>query len=94
MLRKINSHTRDYLASKMFVTRQAVSKWERGESLPDADVLIALSKLYGVSIDELLLCEITDKTLSAKKETDMQKAQAEADFENLKAQHKKSSPYP
>ena len=88
-LRKLNSHTQDYLASKVFVTRQAVSKWERGKSLPDADVLIALSKLYGVSIDELLLTDVTAETLSAKKETNEQKPTDEKDFEHLKKQHRK-----
>ena len=36
------------------MSRQAVSKWERSESSPDTDNLIALAQLYGVSLDELL----------------------------------------
>ncbi|MFR7798844.1 MAG: helix-turn-helix domain-containing protein, partial [Collinsella sp.] len=39
------------------VSRQAVSKWERSESSPDTDNLIALAALYGVSLDELLYGE-------------------------------------
>lgn len=42
------------LAEQLGVSRQAVSKWERSESSPDTDNLIALARLYGVSIDELL----------------------------------------
>jgi len=53
-LRKKNGLSQDELAEKLNVSRQAVSNWERGESLPDTENLIALSKIYGVSIDELL----------------------------------------
>lgn len=38
----------------MGLSRQAVSKWERAESSPDTENLIALAKLYGVSLDELI----------------------------------------
>lgn len=53
-LRKAKGYSQDELADLIGVSRQAVSKWERGESSPDTDNLIALAKLYGVSIDELL----------------------------------------
>lgn len=46
------------LAEKLGVTRQAVSKWERSESSPDTDNLIALAQLYGVSLDELLYAKV------------------------------------
>lgn len=46
--------SQEALAEKLGVSRQAVSKWERSESSPDTDNLIALAKLYGVSLDELL----------------------------------------
>ncbi len=42
------------LAEKLGVTSQAVSKWECGTALPDIDLLLELSHLYGVSINELL----------------------------------------
>ena len=42
------------LAAKLGVSRQAVSKWERAESSPDTDNLLALARLYGVSLDALL----------------------------------------
>ena len=42
------------LAEKLGVSRQAVSKWERAETSPDTDNLIALAALYGVLIDELI----------------------------------------
>ncbi|WP_165062348.1 helix-turn-helix domain-containing protein [Adlercreutzia sp. ZJ154] len=52
--------SQEALAEKLGVTRQAVSKWERSESSPDTDNLIALANLYGVSLDDLLYAEIQD----------------------------------
>ncbi|MBO5065195.1 MAG: helix-turn-helix transcriptional regulator [Clostridia bacterium] len=52
--RKRNKLSQEALAEKLGVSRQAISKWERGESAPDTENLIALSRIYGVSIDELL----------------------------------------
>lgn len=54
-LRKKAGLSQEELAEKLGISRQAVSKWERAESSPDTDNLIALSKLYGLSLDELLL---------------------------------------
>ncbi len=53
-LRKKNDFTQDELAEKLFVTRQAVSKWESGETTPNVETLKMLSKLYDVSINTLL----------------------------------------
>ena len=52
-LRKRHGFSQEALAEKMGVSRQAVSKWERGESTPDTDTLIELAQLYNVSLDEL-----------------------------------------
>lgn len=52
--RKQAGLSQEALAEKLGVSRQAVSKWERSESSPDTDNLIALARLYGVSLDELL----------------------------------------
>lgn len=61
MLRKKQGLSQEELAEKIGVSRQAVSKWERGEASPDTDNLILLSKLYGISLDELLLGDDTDE---------------------------------
>ena len=53
-IRKEKGMSQEELAEKLGVSRQAVSKWERAESAPDTDNLIALAKLYGVTLDELL----------------------------------------
>ena len=52
--RRDAGYSQEGLAEKLGVSRQAISKWERSESSPDTDNLIALAQLYGVSIDELL----------------------------------------
>lgn len=46
--------SQDELAEKVFVTRQAVSRWENGETTPNTDTLKLLSKLFDVSINTLL----------------------------------------
>lgn len=53
-LRKENNLTQDELADKLFLTRQVISKWELGNSLPNIELIIELSKLFHVSIDDLL----------------------------------------
>lgn len=56
-LRKQNGFSQEELASRLGISRQAVSKWERAEVSPDTDNLIALARLYNISLDELLLGE-------------------------------------
>ncbi len=53
-LRKLRSITQDELASAVGVSRQAVYKWESGQSYPEAMKLVELKKLFGISIDDLL----------------------------------------
>lgn len=53
-LRTKHGFSQDTLAQKVFVTRQAVSRWETGETVPNTETLKLLSKLYDVSINTLL----------------------------------------
>ncbi len=53
-LRTTNGLSQDELAEKVFVTRQAVSRWENGDTVPNTDTLKLLSKLFNVSINTLL----------------------------------------
>lgn len=53
-LRRQNQLSQEGLAGKIGVSRQAISKWERGEGLPDLHNMSRLSSLYGLSIDEIL----------------------------------------
>lgn len=52
--RKQMGLSQEELAEKIGVSRQAVSKWERAEAAPDTDNLIELSRVYGVTLDEML----------------------------------------
>lgn len=60
-LRKRDKITQEELADKIGVSRQSVSKWETGEAYPETDKLIAICDLFGVSLDELMRSEITDR---------------------------------
>ncbi len=60
-LRKKNGWSQEELAEKMQVSRQAVSKWEGAQTVPDLEKILALSKLFGVTTDYLLKDEIEDE---------------------------------
>lgn len=64
-LRKNKNKTQAELAQLLNVSHQAVSKWERGESLPDIGLLPLTAKLLGVSVDELLNGERTPAAIHA-----------------------------
>lgn len=53
-LRTKSGMSQDALAEKTYVTRQAVSRWENGETVPNTETLKLLSKLFDVSINTLL----------------------------------------
>ena len=53
-LRTKHKMTQDALAEQALVTRQAVSRWEKGETVPNSDTLKLLSKIFNVSINTLL----------------------------------------
>lgn len=53
-LRKKKGYSQEEAASRLNVVRQTVSKWEKGLSVPDADMLVKLAELYEVSVGELL----------------------------------------
>ena len=79
-LRTKNGLSQDELAEKLYVTRQAVSRWETGETVPNIETLKCLSKLFDVSINTLLgsprklICQCCGMPLeddsSISKETD------------------------
>ncbi len=73
-LRTKNNMSQDDLAEKVFVTRQAVSRWENGDTVPNTETLKLLSNLYNVSINTLLgsphklICQCCGMPLEDKKE--------------------------
>ncbi len=54
LLRKQNNLTQEQLAEQLFVSRTAISKWEGGRGYPNLESLKCISKLFSISIDELL----------------------------------------
>ena len=60
VLRKQNGWSQEDLAEQLQISRQSVSKWESGASIPDLDRIVKLSALFGVSTDYLLKDEIQD----------------------------------
>lgn len=53
-LRKIHHYTQEDLAQRLDISRQAVSKWEQGTTIPDIGLLLKISKLYDISINDIL----------------------------------------
>ena len=53
-LRIQNNMTQEYVAESLGITRQAVSKWETGESSPSMANLVALAKLYNIPLEDIL----------------------------------------
>ncbi|AXQ77606.1 XRE family transcriptional regulator [Streptococcus chenjunshii] len=47
--------SQEELANKLFISRQAVSKWEKDEAKPDLDNVVKLSEIFDISLDELIL---------------------------------------
>lgn len=60
-LRKKNGWSQEELAEKMQVSRQAVSKWEGAQTVPDLEKILALGELFGVTTDYLLKDELEDE---------------------------------
>ena len=56
------------MAKQLYVSESAVSKWEKGDSIPDIETLEKLSKFYEVTIEELLNGSIKEKVEYIKKE--------------------------
>lgn len=53
-LRKLNQMTQEDVAEKVGVSRQAVAKWESGETSPDINSCVVLAEIFGVSLDDLV----------------------------------------
>lgn len=58
--RHMEGLSQEGLAEKLNVSRQAITKWESDNGVPDVDNLIALSRLMGITLDELVLGEQKD----------------------------------
>ena len=63
-LRKRMNWSQEELAEKLDISRQSVSKWEVGATIPDLDKILKMSDIFGVSTDYLLKDEIEETGLS------------------------------
>ena len=71
-LRKEKGLTQQELADRLFLSNKAVSKWERGQSLPDITLLNPLADILGVSVTELLKGErLTGETMDSREVDDL-----------------------
>lgn len=66
ILRKQNNMTQDDLAIKLHVTRQAISNWERGITIPDINMITEISNVFAMGIDEI----ISNETKKVEKQYD------------------------
>ena len=66
ILRKNKGYSQEQLAVRLNVVRQTVSKWEKGLSVPDAQMLMEIAEVFSVSVNELLGNDIEQET---KKDT-------------------------
>ncbi|WP_282154496.1 helix-turn-helix domain-containing protein [Cytobacillus gottheilii] len=68
--RKNRGWSQEELAEQLFVSRQSVSKWENGQNYPSIEIIIRLSDLFEISIDELLRSdeELTEKVIKDSKQ--------------------------
>ncbi|WP_019392738.1 helix-turn-helix domain-containing protein [Priestia filamentosa] len=62
--------SQEELAKKLFVSRQSISKWENGQNYPSIEIIIKISDLFNVTIDELLRSdeELTEKVIKDSKQ--------------------------
>ena len=81
-LRKKSGMSQEEFADKLNVSRQAVSKWERGEALPDTDNLISIAKLYNVSLDELVGLTIASENEQLREENVEENSSNENEVKN------------
>ena len=61
-LRKQKGLSQEELANRLNVSRQTISKWEVGDSTPDMEKLIAISDMFQISLDELMMDKVQTQT--------------------------------
>lgn len=71
-LRRQKGWSQEKLAEKLGVTRQSVSKWESGASVPDLDKIVGLSELFGVTTDYLIKCESSSGSFCEREGAEVQ----------------------
>ena len=75
-LRKENSWSQEDFAEKLDVSRQAISRWENGSALPDAQNILQISKLFHVTADYLLNDDYEDGVFVSNMEADAEETKS------------------
>ena len=75
-LRKEKELTQEQLAEQLYVSRTAISKWESGKGYPNIESLKSISKLFSVSIDDLLSGEELISLAASEKRSKIGRANA------------------
>lgn len=86
-LRKTHSLSQEQLAEKVNVSRQSISKWESGETVPEIERIIELSKVFNVSTDYLLLSseveELANRTFQLEKQQEGLRMEVQKQHERI-----------
>lgn len=91
-LRKKLGYTQEELADKLNVSRQSISKWESGHSIPDIDKIMIMAKLFSVSIDYLLrdeieVTDIEDNLMNSEDRCNLVTIETANDFNSIYKKH-------
>ena len=89
-LRKEQDMTQEQLAEKLHVSRQTISKWEKGLSIPDADMLLRLVDALNTSIDELVGSDDSAISQSSSSGEVSQESEALKEYLRLSSEHLRS----
>ena len=65
-LRKEKHLTQEQVAAELHISRQAVSNWENNKNLPDIEVIIEISKVFHLSLDQLILGDKNESNMASK----------------------------
>lgn len=82
-LREEKKYSQAYVADRLNVSRQAISKWENGWTSPDIDNLILLSELYGVRLEELTKYYSVNDELTMQKNSEERNSTASASEKDI-----------
>ena len=81
--RKIYNLSQEQLADKIFVSRQTVSNWENDKTYPDIQIIVSLSILFNVSLDELIREDLEEMKMKISNNKANNKANKRADIYSL-----------
>lgn len=89
-LRQAENMTQQTLAACLNVSHQAVSKWENGSALPDVLTLLELSRMFGVTLEQLLAGEIDNRLDNMKAESAEKPIELKLDYTDINAKAEKA----